>query len=221
LKKSTALILLVLISAFSFAQKNIELGLSIRPQIYSAFGKNTIFDTTNTRTAKINLAGGISFGYRLNKDASLLSGIFYQPHGISNETFAGAPSWIIFESRMKFARIPVLLSFNIMNTPDYSINFIAGVGLNYLVSAKDNMQKVADFFTDGSIASVNDRYNKVMLDGQFSFNVEKLLSDNLFLFIQADGIIGLSRFHSRYSNIILNSHVFSTGIDLGIKYIIS
>lgn len=119
---------------------------------------------------------------------------------------------------MNFLRLPALISFDVLNADNLNLQLIAGVAINYLITANDNMLKLANYFTDANLKPENERYNKVLLDGQLSFAIEKVLSDKLKIFSQADVITGITRFHSKYPNIITNSRVMSMGIALGIKY---
>lgn len=218
MKKLIFFNLLLMLSAFLLAQNELEIGINIRPQVNTAIGQDKIYDTTDSRGVKLNIAGGIRVDYNLNDDFSIVSGLFYQRHEIINETFEGVPSFMAFESKMHFLRLPALISFNISNSDNLNVKFIAGIALNYLVSANDNMLQLANFFTDANVKPENERYNKVLLDGQISVGVEKALSDKINIFSQADVITAITRFHSKSPDIIMNSRVISMGISFGIKY---
>ena len=214
----------LLLSSSLLAQSKIAIGLDIKPQMHSIIGKNNFVNSqTQHREVTLNLSAELALDYLINENYSISSGLSYNPQGISKEQINVADFGNrSFEANVDYVRIPIGLTFYLSKFGDYRINLSVGLGMNYLLTVKDNLGEVMDFINcvcdDPEV-----RYNKLVFDSQMSTGLEYHLTESVLLLTELKMLLGINRYHKPYpigsnADIEINSRVISLGLGVGVRY---
>lgn len=114
------------------AQRGIEAGATIQPQIYGQFYSTTPTD----RAVKIpySFAIGVDAGYNFNDYFGLRSGFLYNPQGEKYNDLSTDPEQA-YELNLAYIQIPLYLKINSNPENRLSFIFIAGPNIGFLNEA--------------------------------------------------------------------------------------
>lgn len=209
----------------SHAQKDLSIGLELKPQITTAWGENHFFNSEDEqRKPDYKFAYGLCINYSVSERITIGTGTYFNPQGFSEGKIKIQNIQLNtdFWTNIHYLRFPLSLKYLLKNTEKYQIRIGAESGYNYLIDVNDNLRNVIGFINT-VIEEPDVRYNTNLFDLGISLELDyKLLSD-LYLTTRLEGTTFLTRFHKPYEfseniSVDINSKLLCYGITVGLNY---
>lgn len=193
---------------FLFAQRGIEAGALVQPQIYGQlYGEN---EPDKAIKIPYSFAIGANVGYNFTNNFGLRTGFMYSPQGEKYSKTSTAPEQSI-ELNLEYIQVPLYLKLN--SSVDRKISYILLLGPH--VSYLNNAQFTLD---SNDPESVLGDYNRVLFGASASVGIQLNLDQggNInFLWRSAASIDQVQ------SNSTFLSRNISTGLQLAYHYFIT